>query len=130
MRSLGLSPLKLGLDLRGGVYLVYQVDIAGAVKQLLDHREQDFRASLRNATFPIRTCVVDYPANRVRVLFRDADSFAKGKAAILADNRNLHFTEMTVERRAGARTASSRRRRSRTGRTTPFSRTSSSCATA
>ena len=46
MRSLGLSPLKLGLDLRGGVYLVYQVDVAGAVKQLLDHREQDFRASL------------------------------------------------------------------------------------
>jgi preprotein translocase subunit SecD len=26
MRNLGLSPLKLGLDLRGGVYLVYQVD--------------------------------------------------------------------------------------------------------
>jgi len=27
MRNLGLSPLKLGLDLRGGVYLVYQVDV-------------------------------------------------------------------------------------------------------
>ncbi len=37
MRNLGLSPLKLGLDLRGGVYLVYQVDVNGAVKQLLDH---------------------------------------------------------------------------------------------
>ncbi len=37
MRNLGLSPLKLGLDLRGGVYLVYQVDVQGAVKQLLDH---------------------------------------------------------------------------------------------
>ena len=32
MRNLGLSPLKLGLDLRGGVYLVYQVDVQGAVK--------------------------------------------------------------------------------------------------
>jgi len=37
MRNLGLSPLKLGLDLRGGVYLVYQVDVQGAVKQQLDH---------------------------------------------------------------------------------------------
>jgi preprotein translocase subunit SecD len=96
MRSLGLSPLKLGLDLRGGVYLVYQVDVAGAVKQLLDHREQDFRASLRNAHVPYQDVVVDYPGNRVRVLFRDADNRTKGNAAIVADNRNLHLTETTV----------------------------------
>jgi preprotein translocase subunit SecD len=97
MRNLGLSPLKLGLDLRGGVYLVYQVDVQGAVKQLLDRHEQDFRASLRNARVPYQDVVVDYPAYRVRVLFRDADSLAKGKAAMLADSRNLSLTETTVE---------------------------------
>jgi preprotein translocase subunit SecD len=96
MRGLGLSPLKLGLDLRGGVYLVYQVDVGGAVKQLLDHREQDFRASLRNAHVPYQDVVVDYAGNRVRVLFRDPDSLAKGNTAILADNRGLHLTETTV----------------------------------
>jgi preprotein translocase subunit SecD len=96
MRSIGLSPLKLGLDLRGGVYLVYQVDVGGAVKQLLDHREQDFRASLRNAHVPYQDVVVDYPGNRVRVLFHDADNLAKGNAAIVADNRNLHLTETTA----------------------------------
>ena len=88
--------MKLGLDLRGGVYLVYQVDVAGAVKQLLDHREQDFRASLRTAHVPYQDVVVDYPGNRVRVLFKDADNQAKGNAAIIADNRNLHLTETTV----------------------------------
>jgi preprotein translocase subunit SecD len=97
MRSLGLSPLKLGLDLRGGVYLVYQVDVLGAVKQLLDHHEQDFRASLRNARVAYQDVLVDYPTDRVRVLFRDADSFAKGKAAIVADNRNLNLTDVTVD---------------------------------
>jgi preprotein translocase subunit SecD len=97
MRNLGLSPLKLGLDLRGGVYLVYQVDVQGAVKQLLDRHEQDFRASLRNAHVPYQDVVVDYPTDRVRVLFRDADSFAKGKAAILADSRNLNLTDTTVD---------------------------------
>jgi preprotein translocase subunit SecD len=97
MRSLGLSPLKLGLDLRGGVYLVYQVDVQGAVKQLLDHHEQDFRASLRNARVPYLDVLVDYPTDRVRVLFRDADSFNKGKAAILADSRNLSFADVTVD---------------------------------
>ena len=97
MRGLGLSPLKLGLDLRGGVYLVYQVDIAGAVKQDLDHHEQDFRASLRNARVPYQDVQADYRANVVRVLFRDADSLAKGKAAILGDNRNLALSETTVD---------------------------------
>ncbi len=97
MRNLGLSPLKLGLDLRGGVYLVYQVDVQGAVKQLLDRHEQDFRASLRNARVPYQDVAVDYPAFRVRVLFRDADSMAKGKTAILADSRNLNLAEMTVD---------------------------------
>jgi preprotein translocase subunit SecD len=97
MRNFGLSPLKLGLDLRGGVYLVYEVDVQGAVKQQLDHEEQDFRASLRNARVPYQDVVVDYAADRVQVLFRDADSFAKGKAAILADNRGLGFTDTTVD---------------------------------
>jgi preprotein translocase subunit SecD len=97
MRNLGLSPLKLGLDLRGGVYLVYQVDVQGAVKQQLDRYEQDFRASLRNARTPYQDVQVDYPAQRVRVLFRDADSFAKGKAAILADSRSLSLTDVTVD---------------------------------
>ena len=97
MRGLGLSPLKLDLDLRGGVYLVYQVDIAGAVKQDLDHHEQDFRASLRNARVPYQDVQADYRANVVRVLFRDADSLAKGKAAILGDNRNLTLGEVTVD---------------------------------
>ncbi len=96
MRSLGLSPLKLGLDLRGGVYLVYQVDVQGAVRQQLDRYEQDFRASLRNARIGYQDVLVDYPGNRVRVLFRDADSFAKGKAAIAADNRSLTFNDTQV----------------------------------
>src|ERR1700749_4956762 len=96
MRAIGLGPIKLGLDLRGGVYLVYQVDVQGAVKQLLDRREQDFRASLRNSRVAYQDVNVDYGANRVRVMFRDADTFAKGKAAILADSRNLTFTDTTV----------------------------------
>ncbi len=97
MRNLGLSPLKLGLDLRGGVYLVYQVDVAGAVKQQLDHYEQDFRASLRNARVPYQDVQVDYPTNRVRVLFRDADTFGRGRAAILADSRNVALSDVTAD---------------------------------
>jgi preprotein translocase subunit SecD len=96
MRNLGLNPLKLGLDLRGGVYLVYAVDVQGAVKQALDRDEQDFRASLRTAKVPYQDVIVDYPGNRVQAVFRDEDSRTKGRAAILADNRNMTLTDSTV----------------------------------
>jgi preprotein translocase subunit SecD len=96
MRNVGMAPVKLGLDLRGGIYLVYQVDVQGAVKQLLDRREQDFRSSLRNARVAYQDVVVDYPQAKVRVLFRDAEALAKGKSAILTDNRNMILTETTA----------------------------------
>jgi preprotein translocase subunit SecD len=96
MRDLGLTPVKLGLDLRGGVYLVYQVDVQAAVKQELDRYDQDFRASLRNAHVPYDDVRVDYPDNRVVVTFRDAASYAKGRDAIESDNRSLNFVDATV----------------------------------
>jgi preprotein translocase subunit SecD len=97
MHGLGLAPIKLGLDLRGGVYLVYQVDVQGSVRQLLDRHEQDFRATLRTARVAYQDVKVDYPANRIRVIFRDADSFAKGKTALATDNRSLVFSDVNVD---------------------------------
>ncbi len=34
MRNIGLKPMSLGLDLRGGVHFVYEVDVEGAVTQV------------------------------------------------------------------------------------------------
>src|SRR5688572_24593456 len=47
-RSIGLRPMNLGLDLRGGLYLLYQVDVEGAVQQLMERLEQEFRRTLRD----------------------------------------------------------------------------------
>jgi preprotein translocase subunit SecD len=52
VRGLGLRPMPLGLDLRGGLYLLYQVDVNGAVAQLLEAYEQDFRRTLERAALP------------------------------------------------------------------------------
>jgi preprotein translocase subunit SecD len=46
LTRLGLRPMPLGLDLRGGLHLLYQVDVNGAVSQLLESYEQDFRRVL------------------------------------------------------------------------------------
>jgi preprotein translocase subunit SecD len=52
MRQLGLKAMPLGLDLRGGLYLLYQVDVNGAVSQLLESYEQSFRRALSEAKLP------------------------------------------------------------------------------
>src|SRR3954452_16786364 len=47
--KLGLRPMPLGLDLRGGLFLLYQVDVNDAVRALLESYEQDYRRALTAA---------------------------------------------------------------------------------
>jgi preprotein translocase subunit SecD len=48
LRAAGLRPVPLGLDLRGGVHFLFEVDIAAAVKQRLDSYATDFNKLLRD----------------------------------------------------------------------------------
>ncbi len=58
LRRLGLRPIPLGLDLRGGLYLLYQVDVQSAVRQLLDGYDQDVRRALATAKIPFTDVTV------------------------------------------------------------------------
>ncbi|HEY8520863.1 MAG TPA: protein translocase subunit SecD [Gammaproteobacteria bacterium] len=49
MSALGLRPIALGLDLRGGVHFLYQVDLDAALQQYLGALEGDIRNELREA---------------------------------------------------------------------------------
>jgi preprotein translocase subunit SecD len=72
MQALGLRAMPLGLDLRGGLYLLYEVDVNGAVSKLLQSYDQDFRRALREANIPftdINSLTVDSEIpNGLRVL--------------------------------------------------------------
>lgn len=57
-RKLGLRPMPLGLDLRGGLYLLYQVDVNGAVNQWLEGYAQDARRVLSTANIPFKEASV------------------------------------------------------------------------
>jgi len=54
LRAMGLRPMPLGLDLRGGLYLLYQVDVNAAVSQALEGYAQDARRALSNANIPFK----------------------------------------------------------------------------
>ncbi|HUQ51169.1 MAG TPA: protein translocase subunit SecD, partial [Gammaproteobacteria bacterium] len=47
LRALGLGPMLLGLDLRGGVHFLYEVDLDTAISQYLETYETDLRAQFR-----------------------------------------------------------------------------------
>jgi preprotein translocase subunit SecD len=49
LQAVGLKPMALGLDLRGGVQFLYQVDLASAIRQYLTTYESDLRTGLREA---------------------------------------------------------------------------------
>jgi len=49
VRNLGLSPMSLGLDLRGGVYVLLEVDMNTAIVSRLTLYQQDFDDRLRDA---------------------------------------------------------------------------------
>ncbi len=49
MRKFGLHPMSLGLDLRGGIYVLLEVDMTTAVETRMSLYEQDFSDRLREA---------------------------------------------------------------------------------
>ena len=58
VRSLGLSPMSLGLDLRGGIYVLLEVDMATAIGKRMQSYQQDIDDRLRDARIRHR---VDLP---------------------------------------------------------------------
>ncbi len=70
MNSLGMHPLKLGLDLRGGVHFLMEVDMDAAMKKMTDQLVNDFRTELRNNG--IRLSGARAEGDSVVVAFRDS----------------------------------------------------------
>ncbi len=66
LRALGLKPMSLGLDLRGGVHFLYEVDVDKAVEQRLDAYRDDISKRLRDERIQ-RTVTLDDAVVRVRV---------------------------------------------------------------
>jgi preprotein translocase subunit SecD len=87
VRNMGLNPMSLGLDLRGGVYVLLEVDMDTAIGNRLQGYEQDFddrlrearirhRVDLNNGIITIRlTSTEDLEAARKIVAGADPDLF-------------------------------------------------------
>lgn len=91
LEGLGASPMKLGLDLRGGVHFLMEVDMSEAIKKSLEDAENGFRTSLREEGLRYRT--VTQRDDYVAIQFRDQETLEKAEFFLRNQNRDLTFEE-------------------------------------
>jgi len=79
MRSLGLSPMSLGLDLRGGVYVLLEVDMETAVDTRMALYQQSFADVLREAKIRHR---VDLNERTITVRLTSEEDASAARAVV------------------------------------------------
>ncbi|OGA38663.1 MAG: protein-export membrane protein SecD [Betaproteobacteria bacterium RIFCSPLOWO2_12_FULL_68_19] len=91
LTAIGALPMYLGLDLRGGVHFLLQVDLKAAISKRTENMTAEVRVLLRQKE--IRGGIVTREDQAVQVRFRDAATREKARAAILANLPDLALTE-------------------------------------
>jgi preprotein translocase subunit SecD len=84
-------PMYLGLDLRGGVHFLLQVDMQAALTKRLDSLVGDARGQLRDKS--IRHSGISREGQSIRVRFRDAETREKAKRLLGDSVGDLVFTD-------------------------------------
>ena len=84
-------PMYLGLDLRGGVHFMLQVDMKSVLDKALETATSDFRATLREQNVPYAG--VSREGNSLSVKFRDAETRSKGLSELKQHYNGMEFND-------------------------------------
>ncbi len=91
LTNLRALPMYLGLDLRGGVHFLLQVDLKQAMTKRLDSTGGDVRSLLRDKN--VRHAGITRSADAVEVRFRDAETRDRARTLISDQLPGLSLTE-------------------------------------
>ncbi len=92
LEAIGASPLKLGLDLRGGVHFLMEVDMDAAMEKLVGQQEEAFRSELREAKIRYRA-IRPSGTEGVEVLLRNEEQLAEAKATLEKNHPDMNFVD-------------------------------------
>jgi preprotein translocase subunit SecD len=87
VRALGLNPMSMGLDLRGGIHVVIDVDMEAALDQALERYIGDIRTELRDNK--IRYLTVAREGPRILIKFNEAEARDMAEGALGREFRDL-----------------------------------------
>lgn len=93
LRAVGLKPVPLGLDLRGGVHFLFEVDISTAVRQRLDAYSADFTRILRDNRIRRSVAVV---GQELQIRLPDAADLDKAEKLLKDSDTELEFQRRDV----------------------------------
>jgi len=93
LRALGLNPMYLGLDLRGGVHFLMQVDMDATIKQIEESYVDEIRAQLRNEKV-LYSSVGRAATGGLQVEFKDAAERDKAAQLLRKSLGNLQQSEV------------------------------------
>jgi len=91
LRVLGAEPMYLGLDLRGGVHFLLEVDMDTALKQAEERYINDIRSSFRDAK--VRYQSVAKEAGGIKIVLANDQERIAASEVLNKDFRNLTLTE-------------------------------------
>lgn len=91
LAAVGAEPMNLGLDLRGGVHFLMEVDMNAAVKQALDGYSSEFRTLLRDEK--IRYKSIQVGAKNTTIEFRSIEDRNKAESKLGNEYSQLTITE-------------------------------------
>jgi preprotein translocase subunit SecD len=91
LSAINALPMYLGLDLRGGVHFLLQVDMQGAITKRLESIAADIRSLLRERN--VRHGGVTREGQTLRIRFRDAETRERAREALAANSPDLAVTE-------------------------------------
>ncbi len=95
LRLIGLRPMPLGLDLRGGLYLLYQVDVNSAVNQALEGYAQDARRALAAANVTPKDVTVVGADSAVRIVLPPGADVTAARNALNQPFQGLTITSVS-----------------------------------
>ncbi len=91
LTALHALPMYLGLDLRGGVHFLMQVDMKAALTKKADSTAGDVRTLLRDKN--VRHTGITRDANAVVVRFRDRDTLVAARTILLDQLTDFDWAE-------------------------------------
>ena len=91
MQAVRALPMNLGLDLRGGVHFLMQVDAKGVLENKVKGLQSSTRGILRDKN--VRHAGIERVGNTLEIRFRDADTRARARDVLAGQLGELAFAD-------------------------------------
>ncbi|MBU2180666.1 MAG: protein translocase subunit SecD [Gammaproteobacteria bacterium] len=93
LNDIGATPMKLGLDLRGGVHFLMEVDMKTAMDKNVNDLVQIYRVDLREAKIRYRSVTADLIKQQVVISFRNEQDVSAAKNLLSTKDKDMTYKE-------------------------------------